>query len=63
MFKKSVVLMVFLSVISTTFGSVLYHEDFDQIIAAGSWNETQYVYGPSGGRSCQRSPGLTTGRQ
>lgn len=51
MFKKSAVLMVVLSVISTTFGTVLYHEDFDQVMAAGSWDVTQYVYGPSGSGS------------
>ena len=35
--------------LSSVFGAVIYHENFDQIMAVGAWNVTQYVYGSSGG--------------
>jgi len=47
---------------STAFGTLIYHEDFDQIMTSGSWDFTQYVYGSSGGGqlgTADGAPGLS----
>ena len=60
--RNVVILAVIAGLCSTAFGTVVYHEDFDQIIADGSWDDTQYVYGSSGGGqvgTADGAPGIT----